>query len=106
MLQAKRLTRRGLASAAGPLAAAASPRMKAWVQAMPSSLVSSTSAAAIELSIGRATSGLAAANAASLAEGVVKAMFLSKLKLVAAVVLAFAVLSGGGLRLRAARRPG
>ena len=62
---------------------------------MPSSLVRPTAAAAVEFSIGGAASGLVTPGAASLAQGVTKAMILSKMKVAAAAVMTLALLSGG-----------
>jgi RNA polymerase sigma factor (sigma-70 family) len=72
-LLAKRLARHGLAIAGGSLIALLS---QAAASAAPASVVSSTIQSANVLAAG----GSLAANVAALTEGVVKAMFLSKLK--------------------------
>ncbi|MDB5349944.1 MAG: sigE 19 [Planctomycetota bacterium] len=90
---AERLTRRGLSLSVGALAIQRAG--DASGATMPAALVRSSATAAVEFSIKRAASGLVTAGVASLAEGVLKAMLLSKLKVVALAVLAVACLSGG-----------
>jgi RNA polymerase sigma factor (sigma-70 family) len=86
---ARRLARRGLALSGGALALALSQDGAA--AGMPTSLVSSTIQAA-RVSAG---GGAISAEVAALTEGVLKAMLLSKLKIVSAVVLALGVLVAG-----------
>jgi RNA polymerase sigma factor (sigma-70 family) len=89
-LLAKRLTRHGLAVAGGALGGMLSQNASA---AVPAALVSSTVKAAGLFAAGQAvTAGVTSARVAALAEGVLKAMFLGKLKMAAAVVLAVCVL--------------
>lgn len=86
---AKRLTRRGVALAAGSIAAAGS------ATSAPPALVDSTIRVATQLAAGHAA-GVVSASVASLADGVVKAMFISKLKAVPCVLaLATLVVLGG-----------
>lgn len=80
---AKRLARRGVALAGALLAG------------VPASLVSSTAKAAGAIAAGQATvAGVVPANVSVLMEGVMNAMLVTKLKLVMAVMLVFAALSG------------
>jgi RNA polymerase sigma factor (sigma-70 family) len=88
---AKRLARHGLAVTGGTLAAALS--QQAVSAGVPSSVLSSTIKAVTLVAAGNAaTVGLISAKVVALTEGVVKAMFLTKLKAVTAVL--FMVLSG------------
>jgi hypothetical protein len=98
-----RLARRGLAPAAGGLAAALAGSAHA-----PAALVGTTVRAALAFTAGRVSlAGLAAPAAVTLAEGVLNAMFVSKLTVVAAVVLAVGALgAGAGLMARPAAGPG
>jgi RNA polymerase sigma factor (sigma-70 family) len=98
-LLAKRLIRHGLALSAGSLAAVLSE--KAASAAVPASLVSTTIKAASLLAAGQAlTTGLVSAQVGALAEGVVYAMFLTKLKTGLVLFLALGVLGAGlGLAL-------
>jgi RNA polymerase sigma factor (sigma-70 family) len=93
-LLAKRLARRGFAGAL--LAALAEGAAPACV---PPALVGSTVAAASALAARAAARGVLSGTAAALAEGVVKAMLLTKVKSAAAVLLVvgIAVLSAGTL---------
>jgi RNA polymerase sigma factor (sigma-70 family) len=87
-----RLTRRGVALSAGALTAALAPA------AAPAALLDATAQAALTYLAGGAVS----ASVASLTKGVLQTMFLRKLKHVAALVLAVAVLGGvGGFVYRA-----
>jgi hypothetical protein len=90
-LLAGRLARRGLAPAA-------------LAVALPQALVTSTGKAAAGAAVGRAAvAGAVSARAAALTEGVLRAMFLSKLKTAAALALALAVGTGtAGLAYRGA----
>jgi hypothetical protein len=93
-LLAKRLARYGLAVTAGTLAA-----VQAATASVPAALAAKTADAV--------TAGATGA-AASLAEGVLQAMFLTKLKVLAALAVAFGVLAGGAAawRYAAADEPG
>jgi RNA polymerase sigma factor (sigma-70 family) len=93
-LLAKRLARHGLALSGAALAAAFSQGAAA---AVPTSLASDTVKAAGFLAAGRAlTPGLVSAEVAALAEGVVSAMFVNKVK-IAVVVFAVLGIVGAGM---------
>jgi RNA polymerase sigma factor (sigma-70 family) len=102
-----RLTRRGL-GAAGVLLAGAWPTT-AWAQ-LPPILVSSTIKAATLVATGQAAAaGAISAKVAALTQGVLKAMFLTKLKTNTAALLVAGSLVGGllaGLAAMAAAQPG
>jgi RNA polymerase sigma factor (sigma-70 family) len=88
-----RLTRRGLVLSAGWLTAALVPA----ASAVPAGLVEVTAKAGMCFAAGDAAAGgLASAQAVALTKGVLHTMFLSKLKIVAALVLSVAVLAGSG----------
>jgi RNA polymerase sigma factor (sigma-70 family) len=88
-----RLVRRGLAPAAGGLAALAAPANA------PAALVAATVRAALAFAAGRVGAlGAAAPGVIALTEGVLRTMLISKLTCTAAVVLAVGVLgTGAGL---------
>ena len=95
---AKRLTQRGVVLSGGALAVVLTE--KAASASVPLSLAASTSKAAVAVAAGKvAAPSLVSAKVAALMEGVMKGMFLSKLKTVSAVL--FVVLGlgafGGGL---------
>jgi RNA polymerase sigma factor (sigma-70 family) len=95
---AKRLTRRGLAVAAG--AVAAGQAQAAAPACVPTTVLSATIKAAAPVAAGQAAAaGLISARAAALTEGVLKAMLLTKLKGALAVLLVFglATLGAGAL---------
>ncbi len=95
-LLAQRLTRRGLALSAGALALALSANA-ATAQA-PAPLVVSTLKTAALIAAGHATSATVSASVTALTEGVLQAMFLSKIKTALTILLAVALLaSGAGL---------
>ncbi len=95
-LLAKRLAGRGLALSGGVLAAVLS--QNAASAAVPAPLVVSTVQAAAQLAAGKTAAGLVSAKVAALTEGVLKAMFLTKLKMAAALVLVIGLLAvGSGL---------
>jgi RNA polymerase sigma factor (sigma-70 family) len=100
-----RLVRRGL----GPallLLAGAWPGAKASA-ALPPALVSSTVKAATRLAAGHAAAGLVSTKVAALTEKVLKAMFLTKVRITTAVVLAFAMVTlFGGWAIRGHRESG
>ena len=88
-----RLARRGLALSAGLLTAALVPA----ASAAPAGLLDVTAKAGLCFAAGDAAAGgLASAQAVALTKGVLHTMFLSKLKIVAALVLSVAVLGGAG----------
>jgi len=87
-----RLTRRGLALSAGGVVAALSQNA---APAVPAALASSTVQAAISFAAGKAAAGLVSASVAALTEGVLHTMFLTKVKMITAALLALAVLGTG-----------
>jgi RNA polymerase sigma-70 factor (ECF subfamily) len=94
VLLARRLTRHGLALSGGLLAATLSER--AAPARVPAALVSTTVKAAGSMAAGQtAAAGLTSAHVAALTEGVLNAMFLTKLKTGVALVLAAAALTAG-----------
>jgi RNA polymerase sigma factor (sigma-70 family) len=90
-LLARRLNRRGVTLSVGALVAGLSSEATARV---PFSLLSSTCKAAMEFA-SKSTAGSVPAHVVVLTEGVVKAMFLSKLKKIAAVLMAALVVTAG-----------
>ncbi len=88
---AKRLTRRGVMVSGGALALVVARQASARV---PTSLVGSTLRAATLAAAGQAAAGVNSARIAALVEGVVKTMFLTKLKRVVAVLLGIVALGG------------
>jgi RND family efflux transporter MFP subunit len=103
----QRLTRRGVVLSTGSATAIVPPT----IGALPPALASGTLQAAILLAAGKSlAAGAASPQVLSLMEGVLRAMFLTKLKIGAAVLL-FLGLVGSGLavsvyRLPAAEQPG
>jgi RNA polymerase sigma factor (sigma-70 family) len=106
-LLARRLSQHGLTLSAGSVAALVSGGAKAGV---PLPLLMATTRAALQIAAGSAaTAGVVSAKVAALTEGVLKAMFLTKLRIATvALVLFGAVGTGGGLvyRSAAAEQPG
>ena len=91
-----RLTRRGVALSTAALAAALSE--KALASHLPGSLVKSLIHAALAGAAGNATTGLISSRVAALTEGVLRAMFMTKVKIAAAVVLVVGIaVSGAGI---------
>jgi RNA polymerase sigma factor (sigma-70 family) len=91
-----RLARRGLAPSAAAVATSLS--QNAAPAAVPAALMSSTVKAAVPFAAGKVAAGLVSASVAALTEGVLQAMFLTKLKIATAALLALAVLgTGAGL---------
>jgi RNA polymerase sigma factor (sigma-70 family) len=89
-----RLTRRGLTWSEGVLAAVGSPA------APPTAQAGATLQAALLMASARPVAlGAISATIVSLTEGVLRTMFLTKLKMVAAVVVAVGLLSGGVVAL-------
>jgi RNA polymerase sigma factor (sigma-70 family) len=102
-LLAKRLARHGLVVSGPALAAAVS--QEASSASVPLSVVSSTIKAASAFAAGQvAAGGILSAKAVALAEGVLKAMLLTKLKITGAVLTAFAVLGTGAAALTLAEK--
>src|SRR5262249_17941361 len=89
---AKRLTERGVTLSGGVLAAVLSRNVAS--ASAPPALVASTIKAASLLAAGQAA-GIVTAKVAGLTEGVMKAMFVTKIKSVLAVVLVFGLVLGG-----------
>jgi RNA polymerase sigma factor (sigma-70 family) len=92
-LLAKRLARRGLALSGGALAAVLGS--DAATACVPAPLVGQTVRAAASVASGNAAAGAVSTTVAALTEGVLQAMFLSKVKTASAVVLALALLGAG-----------
>jgi RNA polymerase sigma factor (sigma-70 family) len=92
---AKRLARLGLAISGGALAAAVAP--EAAAARVPGILMRSTVQAAALAAAGQPTAGLVSAPVATLTEGVLKTMFLAKLKTVVPVLLVAGVVACGGV---------
>src|SRR5262249_33119208 len=93
-----RLSRRGVVWPAG-LAAVLFSDVVASAALSPGLLDSTIKAASLLEAGQTAAAGLVSAKAAALTEGVLQTMLLSKIKVAMAVVLAVAVVSGGGNRL-------
>ncbi len=91
---AKRLARHGFVLSGGALAAVLSP--SAASACMPAQLVVSTVKAAALLAAGETAAVVASASVASITEGVLKAMFLTKLKSAVALLAVIGVLALGG----------
>jgi RNA polymerase sigma factor (sigma-70 family) len=91
-LLAKRLTRRGVVFSGGSLAAVLSAASASGFA--PPALVASTIKAASLVAVGQTASAVSA-SVAALTEGVVKAMFVTKIKSVLAVVLVAGLALGG-----------
>lgn len=90
----KRLARRGVALTVGALAAVLSP--SAASASLPVPLVVSTAEAATFFAAGQAAAaGAISADVVALTQGVLKSMFLIKLKVATAVVLAAGVVASG-----------
>ncbi len=92
VMVAKRLTQRGIVFSGGSVAAVLSAGSAS--ASAPPALVASTTRAASLLAAGRAA-GVVTAKVAALTEGVVNAMFVTKIKSVLTVVLVLAALAGG-----------
>jgi RNA polymerase sigma factor (sigma-70 family) len=91
----ERLTRRGVTLGAGGLAAALAG--EAAQAAVPAAVVGGVVRAAVLAAAGERLAGAVSSEVVALAEGVVRAMLLTKVKLVAAVVVGLALLGGGGV---------
>jgi RNA polymerase sigma-70 factor (ECF subfamily) len=87
-----RLARRGLAPSAGLVAAVLAGEAPAGV---PPTLAACTTEAATLVAAGKAVAGAIPAGAAALTEGVLRAMFVTRLRIAAAVVVGL-VLAGAG----------
>jgi RNA polymerase sigma factor (sigma-70 family) len=96
-----RLVRRGL----GPVAAlVASAWPAATAPAVPVTLAAATVETASFAAAGQVAHGLTSAKVVALAEGVLKTMLLTKVKVATAVLLALATVGAGGRRARLSRR--
>jgi RNA polymerase sigma factor (sigma-70 family) len=93
-LLAKRLAHHGLALSGGALMAALSP--SAASACVPLPLVTSTVQAATAVAAGQAAAGVVSAKVAALAEGVLKAMFVTKLK-ISVLLLVLGVVVGASV---------
>jgi RNA polymerase sigma factor (sigma-70 family) len=103
VLLAKRLARHGLVGSTGSLAALL--EANGATAAVPATLVSSTiKAATLALAGQTATPSVISVKVAALADGVVKAMLLTKLKIVAVVLLCVVALTAIGAGLIACER--
>lgn len=90
---AKRLRRHGLPFSGGLLAAVFAQHTAA--AGVPTSLLVSTVQAAAAFAAGKAAAGVVSVRAAALTEGMVKAMLLSKIKILAGFMLVMAIVAGG-----------
>jgi RNA polymerase sigma factor (sigma-70 family) len=90
---AKRLARRGVVLSGGALAAVLSQNVAS--AGAPVAVVSNTICAASAVAAGQAAAGPVSVEAAALADGVLKAMMLTKLKVVVAVALVLGLLAAG-----------
>ena len=90
-----RLLKRGLTLSTATLAALLT-RHAAQAATVPATLASTTIKAALLVAAGNTLAATVSTQAAALTEGVLQAMFLTKLKIATAVVLALAVVGMGG----------
>jgi RNA polymerase sigma factor (sigma-70 family) len=98
-----RLARRGLAPSAGALSALLTQEAAA---AVPAALGAATTRVVSVIVVGGARAGAVSGPVAALAEGVLRATWITRLKTAAALVLGLAVLGGGvGLLAPAATQP-
>jgi RNA polymerase sigma factor (sigma-70 family) len=93
-----RLTRRGVTLGAGVLAPALT--REAARTGVPGALVTAAVRAAAQVVAGKGLAGMVSAEVVTLTEEVTRAMFLTKVKTMAAVVLGLLVLGGGVLSYR------
>jgi RNA polymerase sigma factor (sigma-70 family) len=95
-LLAKRLTRRGLALSGGMLAVALAEQTAS--AGGPASVIATTIKAVTAVAAGQAASmGAISVQAAALAEGMVKTMMMSKVKLIIGMLLVLTATTAGGL---------
>jgi RNA polymerase sigma factor (sigma-70 family) len=94
---AKALARHGVVFSGGTLAVAISQNVAS--ACVPGSLVFTTVKAASMSAAGKAVAGVVSAKVAALADGVMKAMLLTKLKIIAALVVILCVLGTGASML-------
>jgi RNA polymerase sigma factor (sigma-70 family) len=91
-----RLARRGLALSAAALTAALGPETASAAAAVPASLIDSTMKAAVLVATGQAVAGAISAQALALTEGVLHAMWIAKLRIAAALLIAVSLVVGTG----------
>ena len=94
---AKRMARHGLSLAGGSLAMLLSQH--AASAGIPTSLAVSTTQAATLFAAGKVAAGVISANALTLTQGVLKTMFLTKLKITTAILLTISVVATGSVAL-------
>jgi RND family efflux transporter MFP subunit len=95
-----RLARRGLAPSAGALAAALAGEAPA--APVPTQLVHSTLKGSLLFAAGKTAAGVLSGRAVPLAEGVLRAMFLTRLRVAAVLLLLAGLLVAGGVLTRQA----
>jgi RNA polymerase sigma factor (sigma-70 family) len=106
VMLAKRLTQRGVALSGGVLAAAVMSHGAA-AAGVPTSVIFSTIKAVSSLAAGQAAAGVISVKVAVLTEGVLKAMFVTKLKTATAALFMVALVGiGGGATARLAGNDG
>jgi RNA polymerase sigma factor (sigma-70 family) len=91
-----RLARRGLALSAVALTAALGPETASAAAAVPASLIDSTMKAAVLVATGQAVAGVISGQALALTEGVLHAMWIAKLRIAAALLIAVSLVVGTG----------
>jgi hypothetical protein len=89
----QRLLRRGLTLSVAAIATAFTQNQA--MAAVSQTLVASTVQTASLISSGASAAGIVSAKVAALAEGVIRAMFITKLKIVASIALAIGILTSG-----------
>lgn len=106
VMLAKRLARHGLTLSGGAVAVALS--QNAASAGVPPSLLGSTVQAATLVAAGEAAAGIVSTPVAALTEGVLKAMFMTKLKIAATMVLVASLfgVGWGAYEMQAAEQPG
>src|SRR5262249_3992755 len=90
-----RLSKRGISLSTAALVAVVTER--AASAAVPSALAATILKAALTIAAGGAATGIVSTQVITLIEGVLRAMFITKLKIAAAVVLALGLTAGAGL---------
>jgi RNA polymerase sigma factor (sigma-70 family) len=103
VLLAKRLTQRGVVLSGGALAAILSQNLAS--AGVPALVVSKTIKVASLTAARQATADVISVKVAALTEGVLKTMFLSKLKSVVGTLMLVAVLVGGGVAISLGQPP-
>ncbi len=90
----RRLTRRGLTLSAAALAVLAAERAAA-AAAAPAAVIQTTLKAALLFAAGKAVGGAASAQAVAWTQGMLRSLFMSKMKMLAATLLLLAAVGGG-----------